>query len=86
MKRNFRILLVTAYLIAAPLIMFAQSPPNPNGGSNPGSGNLPVGSTGGENNTPTGAPVGNGIYAMLAMGIAYGAFKLYTLRSNTVTE
>jgi len=75
MKRNFRVILLAAFLIASPLLMQAQTPPHPNGGAVPGSGNGPVGG---------GAPVGSGVIVMLAMGAAYGLRKLYQMR-NTVS-
>jgi len=52
MKRNFRIVLIAAFLATAPLFMLAQAPPHPNGGAAPGSGNGPVGG---------GAPIGGGV-------------------------
>jgi hypothetical protein len=76
MKRNFKIVLIAAFLVTAPLLMLAQAPPHPNGGNAPGSGNGPVGG---------GAPIGSGIAMMIAMGAAYGARKLYQMRS-TVSE
>ena len=81
MKKKIKIILISIFLIAAPLLIFAQNPPHPNGGNNPGGGNTPVG--GG----PLGAPTGNGIYLLLAMGAAYGALKLYQMSGTTlVTE
>ncbi|MEI6748538.1 MAG: hypothetical protein ACOYMF_07805 [Bacteroidales bacterium] len=72
MKRNFRILLISAFLVTAPLLMLAQSPPHPNGGATPGAGNGPVGG---------GAPIGSGLVIMVAMGAAYGLRKLYQMRT-----
>jgi hypothetical protein len=76
MKRNFRIVLIAAFLITAPLLMMAQNPPHPNGGVN-GPGGGPVGG---------GAPIGSGVYLLIAMGAAYGARKLYYMRSSSVSE
>jgi hypothetical protein len=73
MKRNFRILLIAAFLVTAPLIMLAQAPPHPNGGNAPNGGNGPVGG---------GAPIGSGVALMIALGAAYGARKLYQYRSK----
>ena len=82
MKKKIKIILISIFLIAAPLLMFAQNPPHPNGGNNPGSGNTPVGGSG-----PLGAPIGNELYLLIAMGAAYGALKLYQMRGTTlVTE
>ena len=76
MKRNFRIVLIAALLVTAPLLMLAQAPPHPNGGAAPGSGNGPVGG---------GAPVGSGVVILVAMGAAYGARKLYYMRNAAVS-
>jgi len=77
MIRNFRIVLIAALLVTAPLLMLAQAPPHPNGGAAPGSGNGPVGG---------GAPVGSGVVILIAMGAAYGARKLYQMRGTSLTE
>jgi hypothetical protein len=77
MKRNLRIVLIAAFLVTAPLIMFAQQPPHPNGGNN-GPGGGPVGG---------GAPIGSGVVLLVAMGAAYGASKLYQVRHlHSITE
>lgn len=78
MKRKFRIVLIAALLVTAPLLMLAQNPPHPNGGVN-GPGGGPVGG---------GAPVGSGLVLLIAMGAAYGARKLYYMRSSaaSITE
>jgi hypothetical protein len=34
------------------------------------------------NHSPAGAPIGSGVTILLAMGAAYGSFKLYQLRSR----
>ncbi len=76
MKRNFRILLIAAFLQTLPLIMLAQAPPHPNGGVAPGSGNGPVGG---------GAPVGDGIYFLIALALVYGISRWYaTYKQKTV--
>ncbi len=77
MKRKFRIVLIAAFLVAAPLLMLAQNPPHPNGGNAPGSGNGPVGG---------GAPIGSGVILLVAMGAAYGASKLYQMRKEAVVQ
>ena len=65
MKNIFKTLVI-AVLISAPVILFAQTPPHPNGGNVPGGGNTPVGG---------GAPIGGGLIIMMVMGAAYGAKK-----------
>lgn len=69
MIKALRIATVTAFLLAAPVLMFAQNPPHPNGGNAPGSGNTPVGG---------GAPIDGGISIMLVLGAAYGGRKIYS--------
>jgi hypothetical protein len=77
MKRKFRIAFIAVFLVTAPLLMLAQTPPHPNGGNAPGAGNGPVGG---------GAPVGSGVVLLLAMGAAYGTGKLYKMRSTAEAE
>jgi len=77
MKRNFRILIIAAFLLTAPLLMLAQAPPHPNGGNAPGSGNGPVGG---------GAPIGSGAVVLVVLAAAYGARKLYLMHNTTLAE
>ncbi|MCD4732288.1 MAG: hypothetical protein K8R74_16910 [Bacteroidales bacterium] len=67
MKKAFRILVVTAFILGGSLFMMAQ-PPHPNGGSTPGTSSTPIGG---------GAPIGGGLIIMMALGAAYGSKKLY---------
>lgn len=71
MKKALRIVTIMAFLLAAPVFMFAQNPPHPNGGGAPGGGNTPVGG---------GAPIDGGLSIMLVLGAAYGAKKVYKLK------
>ena len=75
MKRKFRIVLIAGFLIAAPLLMLAQSPPHPNGGNAPnvGGSNGPVGG---------GAPIGGGVVLLVTMAAGYGAKKLFKTSST----
>ncbi|MBL7104406.1 MAG: hypothetical protein ISS18_08750 [Bacteroidales bacterium] len=75
MKKVIKLLVVTAFFLTAPLFMMAQNPPHPNGGSAPGSGNTPVGG---------GAPIGGGLIIMLALGMGYGARKIYDARRKVL--
>ncbi|OQX73650.1 MAG: hypothetical protein B6D61_12280 [Bacteroidetes bacterium 4484_249] len=68
MKKVIKILVLSAFLFATPLIMLAQNPPHPNGGSGPGSGNTPVGG---------GAPIDGGLSFLLILGAAYGSKKIF---------
>lgn len=70
MKTLRRFLLLIVVTLAVTISM-AQTPPHPNGGNTPGSGNTPVGGT---------APIGGGLLILLAMGMGYGAKKVYDLR------
>ncbi|MFZ4707848.1 MAG: hypothetical protein ACOYMF_17730 [Bacteroidales bacterium] len=77
MKKNFKILILAAFFVTAPLIMLAQVPPHPNGGNAPNGGNGPVGG---------GAPVGSGLSILVAMGAAYGARRLYQIRDKVIKK
>jgi len=74
MKRNLKVLLIAAFLVTAPLLIFAQ--PHPNGGNNPNAG--------GTTNNPVGpsAPIGNGTLILLALAAAYGSRKVYQSRET----
>ena len=50
-----------------------QNLPHPNGGNAPGSGNTTVGG---------GAPIGGGLIIMLALGMGYGARKVFDARKS----
>lgn len=67
MKNIFKTLVI-AVLISAPVILFAQTPPHPNGGGAPNGGNTPVGG---------GAPIGGGLIIMTVLGAAYGAKRVF---------
>lgn len=71
MKNIFKTFVI-AILIAAPVILFAQTPPHPNGGGAPNGGNTPVGG---------GAPIGGGLIIMMVMGAAYGAKNTFKTKS-----
>ena len=78
MKRNFRILTIATFLAIAPLMIFAQTPPHPNGGAAPGGGNTVVGG-------PS-APIESGAFILLALAVAYGARKFYEQRKHSAEE
>ena len=74
MKRNLKILIISAFLAITPLLMFAQAPPLPD--TNPETGKE-VG-TGG----PEGAPIGNGTFILLTLAMAYVGRKVYVMRTE----
>jgi hypothetical protein len=78
MKKIKQIIAIMIFL-SIPLWMTAQppagNPPHPNGGHTPGPNNTPVG--GG-----TGAPIDGGMSILLALGLAYGAKKVYSLKKE----
>ena len=78
MKRNFKIILISVFLVIAPLLMFAQEPPPPGGTD----GKTTVGGT------QAGAPIGNGTFILLTLAAAYAIGKVYVMRSakEEVTE
>jgi hypothetical protein len=77
MKLNLKKVIGIAFLVSAPFFVPAQTPPHPNGGSNPGAGNGPVGG---------GAAVESGLTILLAMGAAYGSRKYYQQRNSISIE
>ena len=68
LKKIVKIAIVFLFIIG-PLVMFAQSPPHPNGGNAPNAG--------GANNTPVGggAPIDGGFVVMMVLGAAYAIKK-----------
>lgn len=66
-KYIFRIILLVSLITAPTLWSYAADPPDP---PPPGSGN-PIGPDGGE------APIGSGLFIMLAMGAAWAGKKTY---------
>ena len=76
MKRNIKILVIAAFLVTAPLLMFAQPHPN-NGNGAPSSGNTPVGGS---------APIGNGTFLLLTLAMVYAGRKVYVIRANPSDE
>ena len=79
MKRNLKIFAISAFLVIAPLLMFAQSPPHPNNGGVPNTGvggNKPVGGA---------APIEDGVYILATLAIAYGSRKIYVMRKHSAS-
>ena len=72
MKNKIKTLVIAA-LISAPVFIFAQTPPHPNGGGAPGGSNTPVGG---------GAPIGGGLLIMASLAMGYGARKVYDFRES----
>ena len=62
MKKNLKVAIITVLMVSAPILVLAQTPPHPNGGSNPGVGNGPVGG---------GAPIGSGTLILFSLALAY---------------
>jgi hypothetical protein len=75
MKRNLKILFITALLFIAPLFMFGQNPPLP--------GDDPVD---GQEVPSAGAPVGNGTFILITLAVAYAVRKVYEIRSTSEAE
>jgi hypothetical protein len=75
MKRNFKTLTIAAFLVMAPVFMFAQ--PHPNGGAAPTGSNQPVGPS---------APIGSGTLILMVLAAAYAGKKVYEMRSSAIAE
>jgi len=78
MKRSFKILIITAFMAIAPIIMFAQQPPHPGGGTG---GEPPASGTEVGGNPPAGAPIGNGTFILLGLAAVYAGRKVYVMQS-----
>ncbi len=70
--KAFRRILLTGICVLSINAMYSHGPgggpPPPPGGGDPGSGGDPVGG---------GAPLGNGTIVLMALGVSYGARKIY---------
>jgi len=80
-----KIIKLTAALITITLLtinLSAQTPPPPNNGGG-GSSQAPGGS-----NTPVGggAPIGGGLLILAALGVGYGAKKVYQMKKHNLAE
>jgi hypothetical protein len=79
MKRIFRILAITIFALAVPVLMFAQTNlRHPNNGNPPQIGN--------PNNPPVGgqpgAPIDGGLGVLLTLALAFGAKELHGLKKK----
>ena len=68
-------LLIIFYAIVAFPYLGLSAIPDPPGGGGPGGGGVPVG-----------APIDGGMGILLALGLAYGGKKLYTIRKEKDAE
>lgn len=73
--RKIKQIIAIMIFFSIPFVMTAQ-PPHPNDGNLPGAGNEAVGGV------PCGAPIDGGLSILLAMGLAYGAKKVFQLRKE----
>ena len=67
-------LLVIMMMVLTTAAIFAQSPPDPNGGNTPNGSNTPVGGR---------AAVSGGLIVLLTLGAGYGAKKIYDMKAKT---
>jgi hypothetical protein len=65
-----------AITLSLPLVLSAQNPPHPNGGSAPSGDENRVG------HGPAGAPIGSGTIILTLLAAAYGGRKFYNLRKE----
>jgi len=80
MKMKFKITLITMLLVVAPVLIFAQQPPHPNGGGTPTTGtNTQVGGN-------QGAPIGSGTFFLFTLAVAYAGRKVYVMRTAEAEE
>ena len=76
MKRSFKILIITAFMAIAPVILMAQTPPHPDDDPTKDPNSTTVGG-----GPPAGAPVGNGTFILLTLAAAYAGRKVYVMQS-----
>ncbi len=74
MKKATKLILILAFT-GLSLTLFAQEPPPPPGGH---------GETG--NQDPRGAPIDGGLGILLALGAAYGGYKIYKNKKGEKEE
>ena len=74
--KNIAKLLVMLMMVLTTTALFAQGPPDPNGGDAPGDGNTPVGGR---------ATLSGGVFLLLALGAGYGGKKVYDLSKKKQT-
>lgn len=72
--KTLKLILVLFAIMALPLFSLSDTPPPPPNGAGTG------GPGGG--GTPVGAPIDGGMGILLALGLAYGGKKLYTMRKD----
>jgi hypothetical protein len=77
-SKIIRIIAVTV-LLASAIYVNAQSPPHPNGGVAPGTGNTVVGGQ-------QGAPIGSGTYILFLLAVAYAGRKVYRQQTSVIGE
>ena len=79
MKSFVKLLITAAFLFLSTNLLQAQAPPHPNNGAAPssGGGNTPVGA---------GAPVADGQFILLALGLAYAGRKWYEMSKKEVED
>ena len=79
MKRYLiKITVILSFLLLPALAVLASPPLDfpPDPGGDPGPGGTPVG----------GAPIGDGLIVLLALGAAYGGWKLYRIKKHDSNE
>ena len=77
MKHSFKILIITAFMAMAPVILMAQTPPHPNDDPTKDPNSTTVGGS-----KPAGAPVGNGTFILLTLAVAYAGRKVYVMQKS----
>lgn len=75
MKKIISIIAI-AIALSLPLVLSAQNPPHPNGGSDPSGDENRVG------HGPSGAPIGSGTIILTLLAAAWGGKKVYNLRKE----
>lgn len=75
MKKSIGVILLIFIVSAVSMTVMASSPPPPPGDPTAGGGTW-IG----------GAPIANGLFILIALGLSYGARKLYNSRKRRISE
>ena len=75
--KTLKLIMILLAIMSLPVLSYTAppAPPRGGGGGGPGGGGVPVG-----------APIDGGMGIMLALGLAYGGRKLYTLHKEKQAE
>ena len=82
--KTIKYILVTTFVIFlfSVQLSMVQAPPPPNGNNAPEDENTKVGGDASRGSAPT----GSGLFILMAMGVGYGAKKVYNIRNRIISN